>query len=316
MLLNESELRLVSAAPSSRRQPPSPRQESRRRRQFSSPDQYGRQCSVADRLRGAISPYLQQHADNPVDWFPWGDAAFAEARRRDVPIFLSIGYSACHWCHVMAHESFENPHIAALLNARFVAIKVDREELPAVDAHYMQATQALTGSGGWPMSVWLDHDRRPWFAGTYFPPEPRHGSPSFVQVLLAVSEAWEEQREQVTAAAMRVDDRLRDLTRRSGADGAGPAEWEAALRAAVERLARDFDPRYGGFGGAPKFPPSMVLMFLMRWQAYLRLNNHEPDPRVDSMVEITLERMAAGGIYDQLGGGFSRYSPGCLRLCA
>lgn len=262
---------------------------------------------MAERLRAATSPYLLAHADNPVDWYPWGDEAFAAARRRDVPVFLSIGYSACHWCHVMAHESFENPQVAAILNDRFVNIKVDREELPAVDARYLQATQVLTGTGGWPMSVWLDHDRRPWYAGTYFPAVPSHGSPSFVQVLLAVSEAWQTERDHVAAAAMRVDDTLRSL-QPVDAPPVGPADWEAALRQAVDGLARDFDPVAGGFGTAPKFPPALVLQFLLRWQAYLDLCQQDVDPRVDSMIATTMEHMACGGLFDQLAGGFARYS--------
>ncbi|MFZ1854931.1 MAG: thioredoxin domain-containing protein, partial [Candidatus Nanopelagicales bacterium] len=159
---------------------------------------------MTNRLADATSPYLQQHADNPVDWYPWGDEAFAEAKRRDVPVFLSIGYAACHWCHVMAHESFEDEATAAILNDRFVCIKVDREERPDVDAVYMSALQALTGQGGWPMSVFLDTERRPFHAGTYFPPEPRHGSPSFRQILLALSQAWTERRADVEASAERI----------------------------------------------------------------------------------------------------------------
>ena len=264
---------------------------------------------MAERLRDATSPYLRQHADNPVDWYPWGDQAFDDARRRDVPVFLSVGYSACHWCHVMAHESFENPHVAAIMNDRFVNIKVDREELPAIDARYMQATQALTGMGGWPMSVWLDHDRRAWYAGTYFPSVPSHGSPSFVQVLQAISEAWLGERANVAASAMRVHDALRSLEPPRGPlVGQGPKEWEAAAVQAVDQLAAEFDPVDGGFGGAPKFPPTMALLFLLRWSSYLALNDRDADLRIAVMLDTTFERMAHGGMFDQLGGGFARYS--------
>ena len=210
---------------------------------------------MANRLSDSTSPYLLQHKDNPVDWWEWGDEAFDEARRRDVPVFVSIGYSACHWCHVMAHESFEDEATAALLNDRFVSIKVDREERPDVDAVYMQATMALTGQGGWPMSVFVDHDGRPFYAGTYFPAEPRHGMPSFPQLLRAISETWAERRDDVLAAGERITAAL-------GARGV-PASDDLPptaedLAAAVASLARDMDERSGGFGGAPKFPPSMV----------------------------------------------------------
>ena len=257
-----------------------------------------------------MSPYLQQHADNPVDWWPWCDEAFQEARERNVPVFLSVGYSACHWCHVMAHESFENDQVARVMNDHFVNIKVDREELPAVDAFYMDATQAMTGHGGWPMSVWLDHDRSPWYAGTYFPPEPRHGMPSFTQVLTALSNTWITEHDRVLKSAAQVMEVItlkdeavfgeagvltRDLTR-------------SALQTAVHQLVHNFDPQHGGFGGAPKFPAPLVLEFLMRYQALSALQGWELDPRVDTMLSTTFERMARGGIYDQVGGGFARYS--------
>ena len=262
---------------------------------------------MPNRLADSTSPYLVAHSDNPVDWYPWGDEAFEEARRRDVPIFLSVGYSACHWCHVMAHESFENPHVAAILNEYFVNIKVDREELPAVDALYMQATQAMTGHGGWPMSVWLDHDRAPWYAGTYFPATPSHGSPSFVQLLSGLHDAWTNDRERVEESARRIVDRLTQM-----ADWDRNATWnrdnvQESLSDAVATLADQFDVVNGGYGSAPKFPPSLALQFLLDYDGYCRVNNLDRDPRVMAMVSNTCERMARGGLYDQLAGGFARY---------
>ena len=255
---------------------------------------------MANRLAQSTSPYLLQHADNPVDWWEWSEEAFAEARRRDVPIFLSVGYSACHWCHVMAHESFEDPRIAGVLNEDFVNIKVDREERPDVDSVYMDATTALTGHGGWPMSVFLDHDGRPFYAGTYFPPEPRHGMPAFEQVLAAISSTWRERRDEVEGAAERITRALQQRGERQAVDGAPPdAE---VLAQAVSVLAGQYDERHAGFGGAPKFPPSMVLDFLLRHVA--RTGSLE----ALTMVEGTCEAMARGGMYDQIGGGFARYA--------
>ena len=257
-----------------------------------------------------MSPYLQQHANNPVDWWPWCDEAFEEARARNVPVFLSVGYSACHWCHVMAHESFENEQVARVMNEHFVNIKVDREELPAVDAFYMDATQAMTGHGGWPMSVWLDHDRAPWYAGTYFPPEPRHGMPSFTQVLLALSNTWSSERERVVKSAAQVMEviTLKDAAALAGTDDVTRDDIRSALETAVNQLAHNFDPQRGGFGGAPKFPAPLVLEFLMRYQALSQLHGWDVDSRVDTMLSTTFECMARGGIYDQIGGGFARYS--------
>lgn len=263
---------------------------------------------MPNRLQNSTSPYLQAHADNPVDWYPWGEEAFAEARRRDVPIFLSVGYSACHWCHVMAHESFENPHVAAILNEYFVNVKVDREELPAVDALYMQATQAMTGHGGWPMSVWLDHDRAPWYAGTYFPSTPSHGSPSFVQLLSGLHDAWTNDRDRVNESARRIIARLSDLSEWERSAAWSKSDVESSIKQAIDNLASSFDVVNGGYGGAPKFPPSLVLQFLNDYDGYCRVNNVDVDPRVAAMVEATCERMARGGMYDQLGGGFARYS--------
>jgi len=265
---------------------------------------------VPNRLADSTSPYLLQHADNPVDWYPWGEAAFELAKARDVPIFLSVGYSACHWCHVMAHESFENPDVAALMNENFVNIKVDREELPAVDSLYMEATQAMTGHGGWPMSVWLDHERRPWYAGTYFPSRPSHGMPSFSQVLLALTDTWHKERERVGDSAARI---MEHLGSRNELLGDATADFvrediESALHNAIDSLANSFDPVNGGFGQAPKFPPSLVLEFLIRSQSLQKLGVQDFDPRVLEMLEKTCDAMARGGMYDQIGGGFARYS--------
>jgi uncharacterized protein YyaL (SSP411 family) len=252
-----------------------------------------------NRLAGETSPYLLQHKDNPVDWWPWSPEAFAEARRRDVPVLLSVGYAACHWCHVMAHESFEDPETAKLMNDLFVNVKVDREERPDVDAVYMEATQALTGHGGWPMTVLMTPDGDPFFCGTYFPPDDRHGMPSLRRVLRSIAEAWRNEHEQVVASAA-------EITRRLGERGpAAPGEappGTADLDLAVDALAASYDETYGGFGGAPKFPPSMCLEFLLRHHA------RAGDDRSLRMVDGTAEAMARGGIYDQLAGGFARYS--------
>ena len=255
---------------------------------------------MADRLKNATSPYLLQHADNPVDWWPWGDEAFAEARARDVPVLLSVGYSACHWCHVMAHESFEDPDTAALMNEHLVAIKVDREERPDVDAVYMTATQAMTGQGGWPMTVFLTPDREPFFCGTYFPRE------YFQQLVAGVAKAWQEDRDDVTARPAASPRRWPNG--HPAARTAGGAPGHAALAElsgqAVRTLARDYDAAQGGFGDAPKFPPSMVLEFLLRH--YER--GGPGGTQALAMTEGTAEAMARGGMYDQLAGGFARYS--------
>jgi uncharacterized protein YyaL (SSP411 family) len=253
---------------------------------------------MPNRLATSTSPYLQQHADNPVDWFPWGDEAQGLARELDRPIFLSIGYSACHWCHVMAHESFEDPAVATRMNERFVNVKVDREERPDVDAVYMQAVQALTGSGGWPMSVWLTPDGRPFYAGTYFPPVERHGMPSFTRVIDAVSEAWTARRDELLDAA----DQVSGAIARSIVPERGGAPDASVLTSAVDGLGASFDPRFGGFGRAPKFPPAMVLAFLCGRAAM------DPSFPALEMITTTLDAMAAGGMYDQIGGGFARYS--------
>jgi len=258
---------------------------------------------MPNRLADATSPYLLQHADNPVDWWPWGPEAFAEARRRGVPVLLSVGYAACHWCHVMAHESFEDESVAAYANEHFVSIKVDREERPDVDAVYMEAVQAATGQGGWPMTVFLTPDKDPFYFGTYFPPEPRHGMPGFRQVLEGVHAAWRDRRDEVGEVAARI---RADLAERAAVYdvGAGvlqpPAEED--LYQALVALSRSFDEKRGGFGGAPKFPPSMAVEFLLRHHA------RTGSEAALEMAERTCEAMARGGIYDQLGGGFARYS--------
>jgi uncharacterized protein YyaL (SSP411 family) len=260
---------------------------------------------VANRLAGSLSPYLRQHADNPVDWWPWCDEAFAEARRRDVPVLLSVGYAACHWCHVMAHESFEDERTAALLNEHFVSIKVDREERPDIDAVYMEATQALTGRGGWPMTVFLDHEARAFLAGTYFPPVAHGGMPSFTDILRAVDRTWQEDRTRIDSAAQQIHDEL--ARRGRSTQGRGPDPMQHDVTAALDSLAGQYDPDRGGFGGAPKFPPSMVLEFLLRAGALTR-SVGAGDDRALAMAAGTMRAMARGGMYDQLAGGFARYS--------
>jgi uncharacterized protein len=255
---------------------------------------------MPNRLAGETSPYLLQHKDNPVDWYPWGEEALARARAGDRPLLVSIGYSACHWCHVMEHESFEDPETAALMNEHFVPVKVDREERPDVDSIYMGAVQAMTGHGGWPLNVFLDPDGVPFYGGTYFPPEPRHGMPSFRQVLEGVAEAWNTRRDEIRAAAPRTVEGLSATARvRASEESLAPAVLDEAERA----LGGQFDPTYGGFGSAPKFPPASALEFLMD-----RIADGAASPKAEEMVHTTLARMAKGGIYDQVGGGFARYS--------
>jgi uncharacterized protein YyaL (SSP411 family) len=243
-------------------------------------------------LATETSPYLLQHADNPVDWYPWGDEALARARDEDRPLLLSVGYSACHWCHVMEHESFENEATARVMNEHFVCIKVDREERPDVDAVYMDAVVGMTGQGGWPMTVFLTPDGEPFFGGTYYPPEPRHGIPSFRQVLTAVAEAWRDRRSEIAAQAGALTERLR---RDAQAQPSRDPLTSGLLSAAVQGMRTQLDPVWGGFGGAPKFPPAPSLEFLLR--------RGEPE-----LVEKTLDGMALGGMYDLVGGGFHRYS--------
>ncbi|WP_028933997.1 thioredoxin domain-containing protein [Pseudonocardia spinosispora] len=254
---------------------------------------------MSNRLAQATSPYLLQHAENPIDWWQWSPEAFEQARERNVPVLLSVGYAACHWCHVMAHESFEDEDTAAQVNAEFVAIKVDREERPDIDAVYMAATQAMTGAGGWPMTCFLTPDGEPFQCGTYYPSQPRQGMPSFRQLLTAVSKAWREDGDRVREAAGQIAERLAD----SSTAALPPTKLDKkALAHAVGSVAEGFDATHGGFGGAPKFPPSMTLEFLLR--------HHERtgSTRALRMVELTCERMARGGMYDQLAGGFARYS--------
>ena len=251
------------------------------------------------------SPYLLQHAHNPVHWLPWGDEAFARARRENKPIFLSVGYSTCHWCHVMAHESFENPQIAKLMNEHFVNVKVDREERPDVDRVYMTYVQATSGGGGWPMSVFLTPDLKPFFGGTYFPPEDRYGRPGFPTVLLRLAEAWEKDRENVSAAAANAIIALREYT--GGGAAKSDLPGRGVLDTAFSQFARTFDEELGGFGGAPKFPRPSALNFLFRHYAGQVADSH--DGKISaSMALLTLRSMAAGGMHDQLGGGFHRYS--------
>jgi uncharacterized protein len=256
---------------------------------------------AVNRLADETSPYLRQHADNPVDWYPWGDEAFAAARRRDKPVLLSVGYSACHWCHVMAHESFEDPEIAALMNELFVSIKVDREERPDVDEIYMEAVQALTGQGGWPMTVFLTPDGRPFFGGTYFPSTRRGGMIAFPELCRRIDELWRTRRPDVDSQAGQLTAALGRSALVEPADGPPGGD---ALEAAVKALRQQHDDAHGGFGGAPKFPQAMSLDLLLRVLA----RRPVPDPDIQGVVETSLDAMASGGIYDHLGGGFARYS--------
>lgn len=254
---------------------------------------------MPNRLAGEASPYLLQHADNPVDWYAWGPEAFERARLEDRPIFLSIGYSTCHWCHVMAHESFEDPAVADALNREFVSIKVDREERPDVDRVYMSFVQATTGAGGWPMSVWLTPDLKPFYGGTYFPPTSRWGRPGFIDILQEVSRVWRAERARVVESAEDAIERLRAF---GGAAARGPVADASALREGVAQFAATFDRARGGFGSAPKFPRPTELLFLLR--DYARTG----DQAAREMVLLTLKAMAVGGMRDHLGGGFHRYS--------
>jgi uncharacterized protein YyaL (SSP411 family) len=255
---------------------------------------------MTNRLAGELSPYLLQHAANPVAWKPWDQAALDKSRREQKPIFLSIGYSACHWCHVMAHESFENEGIAEFLNQHFVNIKVDREERPDLDQIYMEAVQLLCGRGGWPMSVFLTPDLQPFYGGTYWPPTPRQGMPGFAQVLQAVTEAWQSRRPEMVEQAAKITRVLRE-NEKVETSGATDLD-DRLLQSAEEILMRSFDQQFGGFGAAPKFPQPIALKLLLdRWK-------HSGDDELLSAVTITLDHMARGGLYDQLGGGFHRYS--------
>src|SRR5215218_8981989 len=260
---------------------------------------------MPNRLAQETSPYLLQHADNPVDWYPWGEEALSRARAEDRPILVSIGYAACHWCHVMERECFEVPEIAALMNERFVCIKVDREERPDVDAIYMDAVQAMTGHGGWPLNAFLTPEGVPFYGGTYWPPEDRQGMPGFRKVLEAVSDAYRNRREDVRENA----EQIRDFLQRAHPTG----EWAGDLNRdvlddAARALARQFDGEHGGFGSAPKFPQASVLEFLLRYQ------RTTDDGRTARILRLTLNKMASGGMYDQIGGGFHRYSVDAIWL--
>ncbi len=261
----------------------------------------------SNRLIHEKSPYLLQHAHNPVDWYPWGDEAFAKARADNKPVFLSIGYATCHWCHVMERESFENERIAALMNEHFVNIKVDREERPDIDQIYMTAVQMIAGNGGWPLSVFLTHDREPFFGGTYFPPDRRYGRPGFDEVLSEISRLWKADHGSVIETGRQIAGHLKG--RQGPASTPSQAEADGAwLRAAYENFLETFDPRFGGFGAAPKFPHGDALSLL------LRIHRKTGEARALQMAQVTLEKMARGGIYDHLGGGFHRYATDAMWL--
>src|SRR5918994_2797108 len=247
---------------------------------------------MPNRLAEHTSPYLLQHKDNPVEWYPWGEEALERARRENKPILLSIGYSACHWCHVMERESFEDHDTAAFMNDHFVCVKVDREDRPDVDSIYMEAVQGMTGHGGWPLTAFVDPDGVPFYGGTYFPPEPRHGMPSFRMVMEAVVESWSTRRERIRASADRIRGQLGAIGRIEPTDDTLSPE---IVDAATRKLRMLADMQHGGFGSAPKFPPASALELLLARDA-------------TDVVEVTLDAMAHGGIYDQVGGGFARYS--------
>jgi uncharacterized protein YyaL (SSP411 family) len=260
-----------------------------------------------NKLANENSPYLLQHANNPVDWYPWGEEALERARREDKPILVSIGYSTCHWCHVMERESFEDKEVAGYMNEYFINIKVDREERPDIDHIYMMAVQALTGSGGWPLNCFLTPDGRPFYGGTYYPPMPAHNRPSWFQLLLHLSKTFQEKRDVVEKQADRITELIRNGEKRFFDDSLGPEGTEAAfdssyLRGVFGRLKEDFDQRYGGFGGAPKFPGTMSLEFLLAYYSA-----YQEDEALNHVI-FSLEKMIKGGIYDQLGGGFARYA--------
>ena len=261
-------------------------------------DQQLAQGKKSNRLITEKSPYLLQHAFNPVAWFPWGEEAFALARKENKPIFLSIGYSTCHWCHVMAHESFESPEVARILNEYFICIKVDREERPDLDQIYMAAVQALTGHGGWPMSVFLTPDLQPFYGGTYFPPEGRHGLPGFTEVLEAVHDAWRNRPDKIVESAANITDHLR---RKATDSTTGKIDSDIFAKA-FQQIETEYDAEFGGFGSAPKFPRPVLFNFLLRHAA------RTGEPQALNMTLVTLRKMAAGGMYDHLGGGFHRYS--------
>lgn len=257
---------------------------------------------MPNRLINETSPYLLQHAYNPVDWFPWGSEALQHAQSQDKPILLSVGYSACHWCHVMERESFENPHIAGIMNDNFINIKVDREERPDIDSIYMTAVQAISGHGGWPMTVFLTPDAKPFYGGTYFPPQDRGGIPAFPRVLTTIAEAYQQKRADILQTTEQLLQRMRHLSTVGSSNTTHQPLTADILSTAARRIASDFDPAHGGIGMQPKFPQPMTYEFLLRHH----LRTQDPDSL--HMADLTLERMAHGGIYDQLGGGFHRYS--------
>ncbi|MFY9440318.1 MAG: thioredoxin domain-containing protein, partial [Tepidanaerobacteraceae bacterium] len=250
-----------------------------------------------NKLISEKSPYLLQHAHNPVDWFPWGDEAFEKAKGEEKPIFLSIGYSTCHWCHVMARESFEDDEVAELLNKHFVSIKVDREERPDIDMIYMNACQAMTGQGGWPLTVVMTPDKKPFFAGTYFPKENRWGRPGLMDILKQLIEVWEKERDRIDA----VGDKVTQVLQRQGQGAPGKLD-ESILEETFSEFSINFDAKYGGFGSAPKFPIPHNILFLLRYW------HKTVESKALQMVEKTLESMARGGIFDHIGFGFHRYS--------
>ena len=254
---------------------------------------------MPNRLINETSPYLLQHAHNPVDWYPWGEEALARSKNEDKPILLSIGYSACHWCHVMERESFENESIAALMNESFVSIKVDREERPDLDAVYMEAVQMLTGSGGWPMTVFLTPEGRPFYGGTYFPPVDRHNMPGFPRLLESAARAYHDNRAEIDRVTSQLSQQMGRTSQMARSDSLLSVD---ILHGAYSGLATNFDYQNGGVGNAPKFPQAMTLEFLLRYYA------HGYNERALEMLELTLEKMARGGIYDQAAGGFHRYS--------
>src|SRR5437868_11330110 len=259
---------------------------------------------MGNRLAQEKSPYLLQHADNPVDWFPWGEEAFAKARQENKPIFLSIGYSTCHWCHVMAHESFEDADVAAVMNREFVNIKVDREERPDVDRVYMTFVQATTGGGGWPMSVWLTPELKPFVGGTYFPPADRYGQPGFTKVLERIALAWKQDHDRIAEQGTKI---ITALAQAESTGGGTPVQLgTATLEAAYQQIARGYDAHEGGFGGAPKFPRPVTLNFLARM--HVREPESARGQHALEMDLFTLRKMAAGGMHDHIGGGFHRYS--------
>lgn len=267
---------------------------------------------MSNRLANSSSPYLRQHAENPVEWFEWGEEAFASAREQAKPIFLSVGYSSCHWCHVMAHESFEDFEVASVLNRGFVSIKVDREERPDVDEAYMTAVQLQSGRGGWPMTVLMTPDGDPFFAGTYIPKDDRGQYPGFLSILRQIEELWTRDRPKVEGAARDFRDSLEEALRRSAPEAAQPLD-AAFLTRAIETIAAEFDPVHGGFGGAPKFPPHTTLQFFLA-AAESPILAPEICAKAKEMAHFTLEQIALGGLHDHVGGGFHRYSTDAVWL--